>query len=410
MQFDAHALSDIGRRRAQNQDAWLIDSDLHLYIVCDGMGGHAAGDIASKNAARMTARYIREHRQKIEQALATPGGHFKVVQTVTDCVRATCQKVHDMARQSPGCAGMGTTLTMLLMLGDKAILAHVGDSRLYLLRGSNLHQMTNDHTLANELIQTGRVAAGSPEAARYNHVLTRAIGQQQYVDVDTLLFDLIPDDRFLLCSDGLSNYLTSDDEVVRLLQQGDLNSAAEKFVTLANSRGGQDNITCLLVRTMHADTEQFRQSQVLLNALEATFLSRGLSLNRRIQLANIGELRCFEPNQPIIEKGDKRRGMYVVLSGHCRQINPNGNTVDLTEADTFGETALARAERFHIQVRAITQAQTLFIGRKEFRALSRRLPKLGRRLLNNLLDHISQKYDELLEGDEVLEGDEQRTT
>lgn len=402
MRIDAIAQSDVGRKRPQNQDSFLIDKDRGLYVVCDGMGGHAAGDVAAKRTTELTSQILRQYRHDIQQVIEKPGGHFKVVQMVTDSVRAVCQSVHQMSEENVDYAGMGTTLTMLLVVGEKAVMAHVGDSRLYLLRAGKLHQLTNDHTLANELIQTGRIEPGSPDAGRFNHVLTRCIGNREFVDVETLLFDLLPDDRFLLCSDGQSNYFADDDEVVDTLSSSDLTSILDRLIDLANQRRGNDNITSLLLNVNSGEPESAAAVHAKLDALEGTFLCRGLSLNRRMRIANIGQIRSFEPHQWIIEKGDERTGMYVVVSGSCVMTRPSGITEELNFGDSFGETCLARGDRSRIRVRSDEAATVMYLPRDAFRELVRRLPKLGRRLLDNLLHHVSYLYDELLADGEAL--------
>ncbi len=396
MKVESAALTDIGKKRLQNQDAFLVDDDLGLYIVCDGMGGHAAGDVASTNATKMTAETLRDLRNQIHQELGAPGGHFKVAQHAAEAVRITCQLVHDMATHNPRFAGMGTTLTMLLIVGEKGILAHVGDSRLYLLRASSLHQLTTDHTLANELIQTGRIAEDSDEAARYHHVLTRSVGHHESVDVETLLFDLIPNDRLLLCSDGLSNYFPDDSEIAVELGATNIHQISQRLVQLANARGGKDNITCVVVRIADESAELSEQTQRILDILEETFLCRGLSLSRRMRLANLGHIREFAANQIIIADEDERDGMYVVVSGSCRVQNPSGRIVDVPVGGCFGETALVRGGPFRIRARALHPVTLMHISRSDFQAMVDRVPRLGRRLLDNLLGHISLQYDDLL--------------
>lgn len=396
MHIEACSRTDAGRIRPQNQDAFLIDNDFGLYLVCDGMGGHAAGDVASTQAVQLTLQILQQYRHEIHNVIARPGGHFKVVQMVTDTIRAVCQSIHQMALDEPKFGGMGTTLTLLLVVGEKAVMAHVGDSRLYLLRAGKLHQMSSDHTLTNELIQTGRIAAGSPEARQYNHVLTRCVGHHEYVDVETLLFDLLPGDRFLLCSDGLSNYFAADTEVVSFLSGKDLNTVSAELVALANGRGGHDNITCVVVQVLEGSPETAAQTRAKLDALEGTFLCQGLSLNRRMRIANIGLVKSFEDHEWIIQKGDERKGMFVVLSGTCVLTRPGGIAEKLTCGDCFGETGLARGGKSCIRVRSDDPANVVFLPRDAFRELVRRVPKLGRKLLDNLLYHISYQYDELL--------------
>jgi serine/threonine protein phosphatase PrpC len=279
MYIEAIGQSDVGRKRPQNQDTFLVDKALGLYIVCDGMGGHAAGDVASKRAAELAAEILRQHRHDIQDVIEKPGGHLQVVQMVTDSVRAVCQSVYQIAAKNAEYAGMGTTLTMLLVVGEKAVLAHVGDSRMYLLRAGKLHQLTNDHTLTNELIQTGRITPGSPDARRFNHVLTRCIGNQEFVDVETLLFDLLPDDRFLLCSDGQSNYFTDDAEVVRILASEDLRSIPGRLIDLANGRGGNDNITSIVLHVTKGSAEAAAEAHIKLEALKPCFCVTGCHSN-----------------------------------------------------------------------------------------------------------------------------------
>ncbi len=396
MHIEGFAQSDVGQKRQQNQDAYLVDQEMGLHIVCDGMGGHAAGEVASTNAVELTAEILRQHRHEIHKVIARPGGHFKVVQIVIDAVRSVCQSVYQMAEGNPGYSGMGTTLTLLLVVGEKAVIAHVGDSRLYLLRSGQLHLMTNDHTLTNELIQTGRIKAGSPEAGRFSHVLTRCVGNHEYVDVETLLFDLLPNDRFLLCSDGLSNYFADEAEVIQILSATDFGQIPQKLINLANQRGGNDNITSLVLKVSEGSPETAAQTRAKLAALEGTFLCQGLSLNRRMRIANIGQIQSFDDHEWIIEKGDERTGMYVVLSGTCVMTRPSGSIENLSHGDCFGETGLARGDQFCIRVRSDDPATVLFLPRDAFRQLVRRIPKLGRRLLDNLLHHISYQYDELL--------------
>jgi protein phosphatase len=148
---------------------------------------------------------------------------------------------------------MGTTLTMLLTIDDKAIMAHVGDSRLYVLSDGDLHLLSHDHTVANELAQLGHISPAEVTFSPYANVLTRSIGQQEIVRVDTLIFELSPADTCLLCSDGLSNCLEDSDELRDLLGDGNAARIPGRLVDLANSRGGYDNISVIVLRIEPAE-------------------------------------------------------------------------------------------------------------------------------------------------------------
>lgn len=393
MKIQAYAHTDIGRKRKVNEDRFLIDRTLGLYIVCDGMGGHAAGEVASENAARIVAEVLRTDRPDIDRELAAPGGHFRVIQFVVDAVRNACHQVHAMANSIPECAGMGTTLTLLLIADDKAILAHVGDSRLYLVREEQLHLLTQDHTLANEMIRTGQIKPTSEAATRFANVLTRSIGAQEAVDVETLLFDLHPGDRFLLCSDGLSNYLSDPQEALEILTKPELEDLPIRLTELANERGGQDNITCIAIDAVAEDDALPIDSPDHLNALRQTELFGRLKLGRLMSIANICDVCTFGPDEWIIRRGDQRVGMFVVVEGSCCMTKPSGEKVTLSTGDSFAETGLARDETSFLDVRTIGTVTLLHIQRDQFRQLVRRVPKLGRTLMENLAECLARQLD-----------------
>lgn len=217
MKIAASALSDRGLKRDGNEDQYLIDESLGLHMVCDGMGGHAAGEVAAERAIEFTAEYIASRAEDVEPAVEKPDGYFRILKLAEEAVHGASQKVHQLARSSPEYAGMGTTLTMLVILGEKAIIAHVDDSRLYLMRAGEIHQLTVGHTSANEMFLAGELTKEQAAKSRYQHVLTRSIGPHESVAVDTLLFDLLPGDRNLLCSDVLSNYFPDSSVVAALL-------------------------------------------------------------------------------------------------------------------------------------------------------------------------------------------------
>ncbi len=393
MQIDAVTHTDIGRTREQNEDCQLIDRGIGLFIICDGMGGHAAGEVASTQAARMTAEKIREHVDEINRVTAKPGGHFKVVKIVADAVRVACRHLYAMACSESECAGMGTTLTLLMIRNDKAILAHAGDSRLYLVRDKELHMLSNDHTLAEEFARQSSEPIDPAVYRKFSNVLTRSLGPQESVDVETLLFDILPADRFLICSDGLSNYFTEEAELVRLLLDDDFDSIPRRLTEIANSRGGNDNITSIVLRARADDSTPSSDTGRYIELLKTTFLFENLPLKRLMRLVNISAVQSYSKDEWIIQEGDERSGLFIVVDGQCRLAQADGNMIVVSEGHCFGETALACGGNFLIQVRSITDVKLLHIPREAFHTLTRRYPRLGRRLLNKLIDHLSRRLD-----------------
>lgn len=230
MTLTAVALTDIGRMRHRNEDSFLLDQDARLFAVADGMGGHAAGDVASRTAIAAFAAAFAETR--------SPGlSMYAANRAVIQCGLA-----------EPGRAGMGTTLTAMFITGQAARVAHVGDSRLYLLRDGVLVQLTRDHTVAEEMIERGSLTRLDAMQHPANSMLTRSLGSRPDVQVDELQPKLEKGDVLLLCSDGLTAMVT-DEAIADILQQEkSLADRAADLIDAANRQGGLDNITVLLVQ------------------------------------------------------------------------------------------------------------------------------------------------------------------
>lgn len=248
MQVVSYGLSDVGRKRALNEDSFLADDDLGFFIVADGVGGHAKGEIASALAVEEAYGFVKRGRDRIEAFLEEPCEEnlFGVRRLMESAVQAACYMVFGLAELDPSRHGMSTTVSALLVAEGLGMVAQVGDSRVYRLRFGQAQQLTEDHTLINYKLKHGLITAAEAENAPGKNVITRAVGHRDYVQVDTLDCDVLPRDRFMLCSDGLHVYL-EEDEVASLLGGGSREEVAQRFVDLANSRGGRDNITVLLV-------------------------------------------------------------------------------------------------------------------------------------------------------------------
>jgi len=236
----AAAQTSNGRLRDHNEDAFGLRPDRGIFIVCDGMGGAAGGEIASRLAVDTVMAHLAAHpkdlspREALHQAVCTAN-----------------RAVHERAESDPGLSGMGTTLVALLLQPGAALIAHAGDSRCYLFRSGKLSRQTHDHSLIDEQIRLGTITAEEAEHSPFRSVITRAIGTQPSVSEEILELPVQPGDLFLLCTDGLTREVR-EDEIARTLaiatQSPELDPAAFRLVESANQAGGRDNITCLLVR------------------------------------------------------------------------------------------------------------------------------------------------------------------
>jgi len=248
MRTESAALSDLGRRRKTNEDAYFADDELNLYIVADGMGGHAAGEVASAEAVDTIYGMVNRGRACIEQlsTAATDENLRAVKRLLESAIQAATYMVYGLAELEPDQAGMGTTISALLTAGGIGVIAQVGDSRVYLVRNGQVQQLTEDHTLIAWQLREGLITQEEARSSPHRNVITRAVGNRDYVEVDTRVVDLQPGDCFVLCSDGLHGYL-DETEIPSIAALG-LEAAPKRFIALANERGGRDNITVVFVR------------------------------------------------------------------------------------------------------------------------------------------------------------------
>jgi len=248
MRARSYGLSDVGKKRTLNEDSFLADDEIGFFIVADGVGGHAKGEIASALAVEEAYGFVRRGRKTIEAFYQYPTEEnlFTVKRLMESAIQSACYMVFGLAEQDPARHGMSTTVSALLITEGLGVVAQVGDSRIYRLRQNQAQQLTEDHTLINYKLKHGLITPEEAQRAPGKNVITRAVGHRDYVQVDTGDYDVLPGDRFMLCSDGLHCYLV-DDEVAGIMSSGDLEQVAQKFIDLANGRGGRDNITALLV-------------------------------------------------------------------------------------------------------------------------------------------------------------------
>jgi protein phosphatase len=238
MILTAAARTDVGRRRSENEDSFALAPRLGLYLVADGMGGHTAGQLASRLATRGCVSALRE----LAESRAT------LTEKLRACVEAANREVYETAQAKPELTGMGTTLVVLLAGAGRIAFAHVGDSRAYLIRAGTIRRLTDDHSLVGELVRRQEISEESARGHPHRHVLTRALGVRRSVEPD--LAELTPQvgDSVVLCSDGLTTHVEDVEIAAVATKERDVEAVCARLVDLANARGGEDNVTVALVR------------------------------------------------------------------------------------------------------------------------------------------------------------------
>ena len=247
-------LTDVGRKRNHNEDSFLVDEELSLFVVADGMGGHAGGGTASRIAVETIDRELRGARNGGADPFTSSAQlqDSPLPEVLRGAVERACLEIYKAAQDDRRLAGMGTTVISLCVNSDHALFAHVGDSRAYLIRGELIQQISEDHSLVNEQIKAGMITAEEAKHSRYKNIITRSVGFEEEVQVDVMGIQAEEGDYYVLCSDGLAN-LVEDKELREVIVGCEtLAEAPKKLIELANEPGGDDNITVIVVNVVTA--------------------------------------------------------------------------------------------------------------------------------------------------------------
>jgi protein phosphatase len=231
------ALSDLGKNRKNNEDSYYCQENSNLFIVADGLGGHSAGEIASDMA---TQYIVKQNPQNIDDLI-------KAIAESNNYVYAEAKKLKN---------DMATTISSLIIKDSKAYIGHVGDSRIYLIRGENVYRLTDDHTPVMESLRSGLITEEQAKNHPLKHMLSRTIGTYPQVEVDALTIDIEENDFFIMCTDGLSNVVNENDMYDIYKKAENINTIPQQFVDLANYRGGPDNITVICIKIESDDIKE----------------------------------------------------------------------------------------------------------------------------------------------------------
>jgi PPM family protein phosphatase len=413
-----YAATDVGRVRDHNEDNYLVDRKLALFIVADGMGGHAAGEIASALAVRTIHEEIKKEKSLLDDFESGASGAARVSsKTVLNlleyAVQRACARIYEEARKDSAKRGMGTTLSMLCVVGHTAFIAHVGDSRIYLYRNGECGQVTEDHTVINELIKRGKLTRDQIEKVAQKNAITRALGVYERVEVDTLSIELLPGDQFVLMSDGLHGYLRNDEELRDHLSELEGDVVTRSLIDFANSRGGKDNITTVLVRVgegTETDEQRARQVQAKRDVLAGMPLFAKLNERELLRVMQVAHVRAFGDRHIIIHEGEKGDELFIVLAGKVQVTRGEAVLTTLGQGEHFGEMALIRAVPRSATVTSSGPADLIVIRRSDFFDILRTEHELAVKLLWQFLgvlaDRLDQTSKDLRNAREVLAADD----
>lgn len=256
LRYVAAAKTDVGKKRQGNEDRFCLDPALGLYVVADGMGGHAAGEVASRLAVETIQEWMEKYLSGADAAIMGPADATGSAEAnfLLSSIRLANRIIFDSAKDRREYAGMGTTVVAALTQDDRFVLANVGDSRIYRIRRDHIMQVSRDHSFVQQQVDSGVMSAAEAHQSQYRHMITRALGLKETVDVDLTEQPARPGDVLVLCSDGLSDLLDDEEILAAVRDHADnLDQACQALVDRANAKGGDDNITVLVVQASARD-------------------------------------------------------------------------------------------------------------------------------------------------------------
>jgi serine/threonine protein phosphatase PrpC len=384
-----HARTDVGLKRKHNEDSLLASDEHGLFVVADGVGGRQAGELASAITVNTFQTYAPKFKAAVEAFAANPDRERRnaVLALLDQAANAASKRVYEAA-SATGRQGMTTTLVAVVVGGGGAFVVHVGDSRCYLVRQGELRQLTEDHSMVNELIRTGAMSQEEAATSRYKNVITRAIGLYPNVRTDTLHVELVEGDRLLLCSDGLTDMVTVDDVLDRM-QSPSLTGGVDSLIEAALAGGGRDNVTVVAIEpdaVLDAEAVSARAS-----AMENLFLFADLPFHARLRVGRIIGEQFVKPGERIVERGTAGDTMFVVVQGTFSVQIDGTEVAQFHEGEHFGELALVDQEPRSADVVAKGFGHVLTIDRATFRDYCTQEPALGNQMMWKLVHALGQR-------------------
>ncbi|MEZ4220421.1 MAG: cyclic nucleotide-binding domain-containing protein [Polyangiaceae bacterium] len=395
MKLTALGATDVGRARDHNEDHFLVEADLGLFVVCDGMGGHASGEVASAMAANSVRAVVRAELGPVDAQADGARPADQVADVMRRAVEAANSAVHTHGKKESAGRAAGTTCTALCIRGNRGTLAHVGDTRLYLKRAGQTHLLSFDHSFLAEAMRRGVPYEEAVQNFPPN-LLSRAVGPLPRVQVDTLEFDVLPGDMFVLCTDGLHGYLESTDTLAERFG-GELASLPQRLVDYANEQGGADNITALIIAAGDGDAEEpERLSRVNqdLSALQTMELFNELTYPELLEVAGALRSEEYDADQLILREKESSRSMYVIAAGRVEVRRGETLLATLRSGSHFGEMALLTNRPRSANIRTLEPCRFLVLDQEQLYPLFQQNPVIGLKFLWRLAQILSLRLDE----------------
>lgn len=394
VQFSAR--TDVGRVRANNEDNFLVDRRLRLYVVCDGLGGHHGGDIASATAVNLVREVVLSRRDALEHYELHRDADTAIIDMLEDAAAAANARVYERGSRRGDERRMATTLSLLLLAGARAFIAHVGDTRIYRWRDGLMLQLTEDHSLITEMRREVHMSREQIESldGRLKNQITRAVGVSADVEVDVFSVDVEIGDRFLLCSDGLHG-VVPEEQLARLVSHPELVETASRLVDAANGLGGKDNITAIVVE-LSAPMVPAANRRVwpIFEVARTTSLFQGLADLELTTVLEQVQVLSLKAEEALVRGSSTLLGLYLVLEGELQVVRRAEVVATLGRADFFAEDAILIERSSGATVTATAAgAVVAVIERTRFEELQRTRPDVALKLSLAVGRSLARKVD-----------------
>jgi len=388
-----HLLTDVGISRPNNEDFVVADETLGVYILCDGVGGNNAGEYASATAANYVLESLKKNLSLIQDVKKDPGlkNRHDLKQLLQKTINEASTKIHTEASQDIKKLGMATTLDVLLIAKKYAFIAHVGDSRVYLLRQGKVHPMTDDHTVGMEFVKTGQSTLEQAKKSPYWNVLSRAVGAQPFVKADVIEMEIAESDYFLMMSDGVSDVMSSE-ELAKISDKSEPASITKKLIEAAKAKKSKDNLSAIAV---HID----ERTEVTLNigvvrkieVISQVSLFRFCTYKDLTLLLNRFLLQRYKDGQTICEEKSPSDAIYVILSGEVEVDQAGVDLVHRKPGEVLGEMGVLEALPRSAALLAKEETELLVLPRDQLIALLKEDSRLAVKLLWALCQEQSKR-------------------
>lgn len=392
MQFNAWMYTDVGNVKPINEDSAQSMPEQGLFVVADGVSGRDAGEVASQTlveefSARAPALM---EKIKLKDPLHNDEDREELLHELVSLIDEINGVVYQVGQQPEYKGGIATTVVAMLLWQNAAFVAHVGDSRIYLVRNKKIFRITEDHTYA-ELLKKQHGTGALPERLnrRYSHVLTRSIGSHPHVDVDVVFFDFYAGDRFLMCTDGLTDYLGGQ-ELLQMMISQPTDTVAQSLVMEAKARGGRDNITAIFIDVQEVANQHKTLSLPQMDTLKKVdFLGELVLFNELTTLELLRVLRVvyeqsYEDGDKVVSEGEPSGSIYLLVEGQVEVMRHGKVLATLESGDHFGELSMFEGATSSVDVVSKGKALVFAVPHQHFKTMISEDPLLGNKLLWNI--------------------------